>query len=464
MRRFFAYFEKILAVVFVVLALGLLWQAVEAWVVSGYVERARFAFHSGLYNAALTQLDEALRKEETAGLHLMRGSVQAVQMEFASAAEEFLKALRAKPTSQAAKIGRASSLLELADSEEGKKAAKKRARARALLEGAATGDAKVALAALALTENRIREAEQCLMAAKATGLTYHGLIAYNITRSIVESHLGHHEEALACARKAILLLPKPYGYSPRKCGGTYHRAYTDAIRSLILAAIRYVRTATHDSYPKIAAEIERNFGEDADRNFGIVARFWKDRPETFLVYLAMGKEAYRVGRYEEALSAFREAWRRCPKKRPRMMRVILLNRAQTNLALSRQAGLRAAVVRERLREAATTFAQVALDRRAPRQLRYWSHLAAAQCLFEMRDYSGARRHAEQAFDLADIRAGLSPTPALLAMAVCADREGKTKTAINLYKRLLVADDLKERNEVERRIQTLKEHLQRRKRR
>lgn len=460
MRRIIAYMEQAMALVFVVLSVWLLWQTISIWSVSGYIERARFAFHSGLYSAALTQVEEALKDRETAGLHILRASIQAAQMEFPAAAQGFLKAISLMPTSTAAKIGRASCLLEMADAAKGEKRKKQIARARALLKGTPGGDAKVVLASIALMERETNAAERLLLSAEAAGLTFHALISYYITRSLVESRLGHHKNALSSARKAILISPKRYGYSPKQCGGMYYRSYTDALRALILAAIQYIKTATPDSFPKIAAEIEGCFGEEADKRFGIAARFWKNQPETFLVYLVLGNTAFRVGRFEEALKAYKEAWRRCPRRYPEMMRVILLNRALTYRSLSRKPGLRLGVVRQYLRESAACYAQVAFDKRASKQLRFWSHLAAAQSLFEMNDFSGARRHAQQAFDLADFRIGLSSTPALLAMAVCADKEGKKRRAIDLYKRVLAADDLKNKDDVKRRLGQLERRRKR----
>jgi len=454
MRRVAAYIEQILAVVFLGLAVWILLETLTLWSVSGYIEKSRLAFHSGLYSASLTQIDEALSRRETGGLRIMRASAQAAQMEFSAAVKDFRRALRFAPDSTAAKVGLASCLLELADTADGEKRGKLITRARALLEGTAGGDAKVALASIAIQEKDFKKAEHLLLAAEAAGLTMNGLIAYYITRSMVESHLGHHLEALACARKAILIVPKQYGHSPKKSGGIYYRSYRDALRALILAAIRYIETATETSFVKIAAEIERNFGRDAPKHFGVAARFWCDEPETFVVYLALGNTAFRIGRYEDAIKAYKEAWKRCLKKHSDMRRIILLNRALALRHMAKRPGIREGLVRQHLRDAAGFYAQVALDRRASKQLRYWAHLAAAQCLFEIKDYSGARRHAEQAFDLADFRIGLSPTPALLAMAVCADREGKRRKALQLYKRVVVAEDLQNRNDVKRRISQL----------
>jgi len=459
LRRVLAYIEQLLAVGFVVVALWLLWQAIGAWSLSGYVERARLALHSGLYNAALTQVDEALARSDAPALHLMRGAIQAAQLEFAAASSEFLKVLKENPTSSAARIGRATCILETLP-DDPKEREKARIRAKALLEGANGGDAKVALAAIALSENNLKQAEQLLLSAGTSRLTLHGLIAYYITRSQVESLLGHHLEAMACARRAIALLPKRYGHSPKQCGGFYHRTFTCALTCLINAAVRYTQTATHDSFPKIAAEIEKIFGRDADKNFGIAANFWKDRHQTFLVYLSLGNAAYKVGRYEEALACYKEALRRRSRKRPEFLWIILLNKALTYRALSATPNLRPGARRGYLRQGCECYAQVALDRKAPKRLRYWAHLAAAQCLFEMNDFSGARRHAERAFDLADPHKGLSQTYPLLAMAVCADKEGKASTAVKLYKRALVIGDLKNAADVKRRIA----QLQRRKKR
>jgi len=459
LRRVVAHIERLFGVGFVIVALWLLWEAADWWLLEGYVERARLAFHSGLLSAALAQVDEALARSDTPALHQMRGSILSAQLEFSAASAEFLKVLKESPTSSAAKIGLATCILETLP-DDNKAGERKRVRAKALLEGADAEDAKVALAAIALSENNIKQAEQLLLSARTSRLTLHGLIAYYITRSQAESLLGRHLEAVACARRAIVLLPKRYGRSPKQCSGLYHRAFTCALTCLINAAVRYAQTATHHSFPKVAAEIEKNFGRNADKNFGIAANFWKDRHQTFLVYLALGNAAYRAQRYEQALECYKEALRRRSRNRSDFLWIILLNRAFTYRALSAKRGAPAGIYRRYLRQASQCYAQVAFDRKAPKQLRYWAHLAAAQCLFEINDFSAARRHAQHAFNLATLQKGLSQTHPLLAMAVCADKAGKAAAAVKLYKRALIVGDLKNAADVKRRIA----QLQRRKKR
>jgi len=454
-----AYIEQVLAVGFVVVAAWLVWEASDWWILCGYVERARVAFHSGLLNAALAQVDEALARSDTPAVHQMRASILSAQLEFAAAAEEFAQVLKKTPTSSAAKIGLATCVLETLPDDR-KAAERARVHAKALLEGADAEDAKVALAAIALSENSIRQAEQLLQAVRTSRLTLHALIAYHITRSQVESLLGCHLEAMACARRAVALLPKRYGRSPKQCSGLYHRAFTCAVDCLVNAAVRYAQSATHNSFPRVAAEIEKNFGRNAHQNFGIAANFWKDHHQTFLVYLALGNAAYRARRYEEALRCYKEALRRRPRKRPHLLWTVLLNRALTYRALSSTSGLPAGVRRRYLRQASQCYEQVAFDRKAAERLRYWAHLAAAQCLFEMNDFSAARRHAQRALQLANTHKGLSQTVPLLAMAVCADKAGKTASAIKLYRRVLGAGGLRNAADVRRRIA----QLQRRKKR
>mgnify|MGYP003878821741 CR=1 FL=1 len=454
-----AHIERLFGVGFVIVALWLLWEAADWWLLEGYVERARLAFHSGLLSAALAQVDEALARSDTPALHQMRGSILSAQLEFSAASAEFLKVLKENPVSSAAKIGLATCILETLP-DDNKAGERKRVRAKALLEGTDAEDAKVALAAIALSENNIKQAEQLLLSVRTSRLTLNGLIAYYITRSQVESLVGHHLDAMACARRAITLLPKQYGRSPKQCGAFYRRTFTCAVTCLINAAVRYTQSATHDSFPKVADDIEKNFGHNADKNFGVAANFWKDRHQTFLVYLSLGNAGYKVGRYEEALACYKEALRRRSRKRPDFLWIILLNKALTYRALSATPNLRPGARRGYLRQGCECYAQVALNRKAPKRLRYWAHLAAAQCLFEMNDFSGARRHAERAFDLADPQKGFSQTYPLLAMAVCADKEGKASTAVKLYKRALVIGDLKNAADVKRRIA----QLQRRKKR
>ena len=453
MRRVVAYVEQMLGVGFVVAAVWLVWEAGDSWILCGYVENARVAFHSGLLNAALAQVDEALARSDTSVLHQMRGSILAAQLEFAAAAKEFAQVLKQNPTSSAAKIGLATCILETLPDDQ-KAAERAMVRAKALLEGAGAEDAKVALAAIALSENDVKQAERLLRTVRTSHLTLHALIAYYITRSQVESLLGHHLEAMACARRAVALLPKRYGRSPKRCSGLYHRTFTCAVDCLVNAAVRYAQSATRNSFPKVAAEIEKNFGRNAPQNFGIAANFWKDHHKTFLVYLALGNAAYRARRYEEALRCYKEALRRRPRKRPHFLWTVLLNRALTYRALAAASGLPAAVRRRYLRQASRCYEQVAFDRRAPDRLRYWAHLAAAQCLFEVNDFSAARRHAQHALRLADTHKGLSQAVPLLAMAVCADKAGKTAAAIKLYRRVLEAGGIKNADAVRRRIAQL----------